>query len=99
VFFGALLYWVLEREGASFLKWLRGPVASFFAKTSYSAYLTHHWVAYLVFAALGIERTVRTFSGIAATLASVVATFGLCALSYRYLEKPLIEFAHRRFRF
>jgi peptidoglycan/LPS O-acetylase OafA/YrhL len=99
VFFGALLYWVLEREGAPFLRCLRGPVASFFAKTSYSAYLTHHWVAYLVFAALGIERTVRTFSGIAATLAAAVVTFGLCALSYRYLEKPLIEFAHRRFRF
>jgi peptidoglycan/LPS O-acetylase OafA/YrhL len=99
VFFGALLYWVLQRQGASSLKWLRGPVASFFAKTSYSAYLTHHWVAYLVFATLGIERTVRTFSGMAATLAAAAVTFGLCALSYRYLEKPLIEFAHRRFRF
>ena len=59
----------------------------------------HHWVAYLVFAARGIERTVRTFSGVAATLASAAVTFGICALSYRYLEKPLIEFAHRRFRF
>jgi peptidoglycan/LPS O-acetylase OafA/YrhL len=48
---------------------------------------------------LGIERTVRTFSAMAATLASVAVTFGLRALSYRYLEKPLIEFAHRRFRF
>ena len=99
IFFGALLYWVLERQGASKLKWLRGPVASFFAKTSYSAYLTHHWVAYIIFAALGIERTVRTFSGVATTFASFVATFSLCALSYRYLEKPLIELSHRRFRF
>ncbi len=99
VFFGALLCWILEREGASTLKWLRGPVASFFAKTSYSAYLTHHWVAYVLFAAFGIERTFKTFSGIATTFASFFATFALCALSYRYFEKPLIELSHRRFRF
>lgn len=98
-FFGALLYWVLEREGASSLKWLRGSVASFFAKTSYSAYLIHHWIAYVVFAALGIERTFRTFTGVATTAASFVVTFGLCALSYRYFEKPLIELSHRSFRF
>jgi peptidoglycan/LPS O-acetylase OafA/YrhL len=98
-FFGALLYRVLELQGASSLSWLRGQVASFFAKTSYSAYLTHHWVAYLIFAVLGIERTVRTFSGVATTFASFVATFILCGLSYHYFEKPLIEFSHRRFRF
>lgn len=98
-FFGALLYWVLEQEGASTLKWLRGPVSSFFAKTSYSAYLVHHWVAYVVFATLGIERTFRTLSGVAGTFASFVATFGLCALSYHYFERPLIELSHRRFRF
>jgi hypothetical protein len=98
VFFGALQYWVLERRGASFRKWLRGPWRPS-SKTSYSAYLTHHWVAYLVGVALGIERTLRTFSGGAATLASAAVTFGLRALSYRYLEKPLIEYAHRRSRF
>jgi len=99
IFFGALLYWVLERQGASTLKWLRGPVASFFAKTSYSAYLTHHWVAYVIFAAFGTERTVRTFSGVATTIVAFVVTFSLCALSYRYFEKPLIELSHLRFRF
>jgi peptidoglycan/LPS O-acetylase OafA/YrhL len=99
VFFGALLYWVLERQGTSTLKWLRGPMASFFAKTSYCSYLTHHWIAYGIFAALGVERTLRTFSGVATTIASFAATFCLCALSYRYFEKPLIELSHRRFRF
>ena len=74
-------------------------MASFFAKTSYAAYLTHHWVAYLIFAAFGIERSLKTFSGVATTVASLAATFGLCALSYRYFERPLIEFSHRRFRF
>ena len=98
VFFGALLFRVLELEGSSSLKWLRGRVAAFFAKTSYSAYLIHHCVAYVLFAALGIERTVRTFSGIATTVAAFAATFGLCALSYRWFEKPLIELGHRRFR-
>jgi peptidoglycan/LPS O-acetylase OafA/YrhL len=98
VFFGALLFRVLELEGSSSLKWLRGPVAAFFAKTSYSAYLTHHCVAYVLFAALGIERTVRTFSGIATTVAAFAATLGLCALSYLWFEKPLIELGHRRFR-
>lgn len=47
----------------------------------------------------GIERSVKTLSSVAATVASFVATFGLCALSYHYFERPLIEFSHRRFRF
>ena len=97
--FGALLFWVLEREGAPTLKWLRGPVASFFAKTPHSAYLTHHWIAYVLFAALGVERTFRTLSSVATTAAAFVTTFALCALSYRYFETPLIEISHRRLRF
>ncbi|MGA7804139.1 acyltransferase family protein [Bradyrhizobium sp.] len=99
VFFGALLVWVLQRQGTSALSWLRGPVMSFFAKTSYAAYLTHYWVAYLVFAVLGVAHVVSTMSGAATTLASFAVTFGLCALSYAYFERPLIELAHRRFRF
>ena len=98
-FFGAVLFRVLELQGTSALKWLRGPAASFFARTSYSAYLTHHCVAYILFAAFGIERTLKTFSGVAMTFAAFVVTFALCELSYRYFEKPLLEFGHRRFRF
>ena len=73
--------------------------ATFFARTSYAAYLTHHVVVYLLFAVLHEPRTIKSLAGISLTFGALVLTFGLCALSYRYFERPLLDFAHRRFSF
>jgi peptidoglycan/LPS O-acetylase OafA/YrhL len=97
IFFGSLLFKILAHCGSARLSWLRGRAAAFFARTSYCAYLTHHWVAYLVFGALGAVRTIGTFSGCVLTAVSFVATFALSAASYRWMERHLIRFGHRRF--
>jgi peptidoglycan/LPS O-acetylase OafA/YrhL len=97
IFFGSLLFKILNYRGSSSLAWLRGRGAAFFARTSYCAYLTHHWVAYLVFGALGAVRTIGTFNGCVLTLVSFIATFALSAASYRWMERYLIRFGHRRF--
>ncbi|MCG2671611.1 hypothetical protein ACFPFP_32250 [Bradyrhizobium sp. GCM10023182] len=61
--------------------------------------MIHHWVVYLVFSGLAVTKTMTTLSGTAATALAFVITFTLCAISYRFLEKPLIQCAHRRFTF
>ena len=99
LFFGLALFIVLENQGAPRLAILRSRVAAFFANTSYAAYMIHHVVIYLLFAAIGITRTMTTLSGVALTGAACVLTFAICALSYRYFERPLIAFGHRRFPF
>jgi peptidoglycan/LPS O-acetylase OafA/YrhL len=99
VFFGAVVFSVLENQGSPGLSFLRSSIFSPLAAWSYASYMIHHWVAYIVFAALGVTRTLTTFAGIATTALSVVVTFGLCALSYRILERPLNRYAHHRFSF
>jgi len=96
-FFGAALLLVLERKGSAQLRVLRSGAARFFAQTSYAAYLTHHVVAFIVFAVLHVERSMATWSGLAATALSFGLTFALCGLSYRLLERPLIALGHARF--
>ncbi|WP_246708825.1 acyltransferase family protein [Bradyrhizobium sp. DASA03005] len=99
IFFGAVVFMVLENQGASYLAPLRSETGARFARWSYTSYMIHHWVAYLVFSQLGVTRTVTTLSGIAATGLAFVTTFTLCAISYSFLEKPLNQYAHRKFTF
>jgi peptidoglycan/LPS O-acetylase OafA/YrhL len=99
LFFGAILFLILENQGSPQLAWLRTRSMAFFAKTSYCAYLTHHLVAYFIFASLHANRTMTTLQGAILTAISVATTFALCALSYYYFEKPLIGFGHRSFTF
>ncbi|WP_342709183.1 acyltransferase [Bradyrhizobium sp. B124] len=99
IFFGSLLFVVLENRGSPKLALLRSSVANFFAKTSYAAYLTHHVIVYLLFAVLHQPRTVESLAGLSLTFSALALTFALCALSYRYFERPLLDFAHRRFSF
>jgi peptidoglycan/LPS O-acetylase OafA/YrhL len=99
IFFGSLLFKVLSYRGSSRLSWLRGRIAAFFAQTSYCAYLTHHWVAYLVFGVLGAVRTIETLTGCVLTAVSFIATFALSAASYRWMERHLIRYGHRRFAY
>ena len=98
-FFGAVLFLVLAGKASRWLAPLRGRAARFFARTSYLAYLIHSLVAALVFALLHVQRTASTFSGIAVTALSFAVTFVICAMSYRFFERPLIVFGHSRFKY
>jgi peptidoglycan/LPS O-acetylase OafA/YrhL len=99
VFFGAVVFTVLDNQGSSRLSSLRSGPARHFANWSYASYMIHHWVAYLMFAALGVTRTLTTLAGISTTAICFVLTFGLCAVSYRLFELPLNRYAHGRFFF
>ena len=98
-FIGTALFLILENRGSPKLKLLRSSAGAFFAKTSYAAYLTHHVIAYLTFVIADQPRTVTTLSGVGLTIASFLATFGLCAFSYRYFEEPLLRYGHNKFKF
>lgn len=98
-FFGAVVFKVIENQGAASLSFLRSSVTRHFAKWSFASYMIHHWVAYLVFAASGVARTMTTLSGIGMTVVSFVATFVLCAISYKFFEDPLMKYSHQRYTF
>ncbi len=99
VFFGAAVFTVLENQGSSLLLPLRSKAARHLANWSYASYMSHHWVAFLVFGLVGVPRTLTTISGAATTALAFIATLGLCAVSYRWLERPLVRYAHQRFIF
>lgn len=99
LFFGAMIFMVLENQGASCLAVLRSDVAAHLARWSYASYLIHPLVVYLVFLALSLPRTVTTLPGIAATGLALTITLLLCAVSYRFLEKPLIQYASSQYSF
>jgi peptidoglycan/LPS O-acetylase OafA/YrhL len=99
VFFGAAVFMVLENQGAEYLSLLRSRASRHLANWSYASYMIHHWVAYIVFAELGVARTLTTISGVFTTALALAVTFGLCAVSYRVFERPLNHYAHRRFTF
>jgi peptidoglycan/LPS O-acetylase OafA/YrhL len=99
IFFGAAVFAVLENGGAWYLFPLRSGVARHLANWSYASYMFHHWVAYLVFVAVGANRTMTTLAGAGTTALSLAATLVICALSYRSLERPLNRFAHQHFEF
>jgi peptidoglycan/LPS O-acetylase OafA/YrhL len=90
---------VLNNQGASFLAPLRSRIARHLANWSYCSYMIHHWMAFLIFQELRVSRTMTSISGGLTTLLALVATFGLCALSYRFFERPLLRWAHERFQF
>jgi peptidoglycan/LPS O-acetylase OafA/YrhL len=99
VFFGSAVFVVLQIQGAWYLAPLRSRVARHLANWSYCSYMIHHWVAFLIFQELRVNRTMMTATGASTTALALVATFGLCALSYRFFERPLLQSAHERFQF
>jgi peptidoglycan/LPS O-acetylase OafA/YrhL len=98
-FFGAAVFMVLHNQGTDYLSPLRSGIARRVADWSYASYLIHHWVAYLIFGKLGVTRTLTNFSGSLTTALALAVTFALCAISYRFFERPLNQYAHRRFAF
>jgi peptidoglycan/LPS O-acetylase OafA/YrhL len=98
-FFGAVVFKVLENQGAASLSILRSDTAEHFAKWSFASYMFHHWVAYLIFSWSGVTRTMTTWSGVGMTAVAFVATFVLCAISYKFFERPLIQYSHQRYAF
>jgi peptidoglycan/LPS O-acetylase OafA/YrhL len=98
-FYGALLFTVLHRRGAPELAVLRSRPALFFARISYAWYLTHVSIALLISVTFHVSRDLSTWQGLAVAACSLALSTAICWLSARYLEMPLIRFAHRRFQY
>jgi peptidoglycan/LPS O-acetylase OafA/YrhL len=89
VLFGSMVFLVVDRRGAVGLGFLRQRTARFFARISYALYLVHGAVA-------GILLTFFAHGPLVMTAAFAISV-GICAASAKFLEVPLILFAHRRF--
>lgn len=78
------------------LGWLlRQPVLVWFGQLSYGIYLFHQPVQGFFYGILrAAPPTIVTFSDLAITSMSLVVTLLLAALSYRFLESPILKFGH-----
>jgi peptidoglycan/LPS O-acetylase OafA/YrhL len=99
VAYGSLVFVVLQYQGSRNLSLLRTRAASFFARISYSLYLVHVVVLSLVFIAFRTPQDLNSLTGIVLTGLSLLIAIAICQLSYCILEKPMIDFAHRKFTF
>lgn len=99
LFYGALLFTVLQRRGSPSLAVLRSRAARFFAGISYALYLVHVCVALLISLTFHLSRDVSTWQGVAVALSAFVLSALICAFSATYFELPLIRFSQRHFRY
>jgi peptidoglycan/LPS O-acetylase OafA/YrhL len=97
--YGSLVFVVLQNQGAGSLGLLRTRAGEFFARISYAFYLVHIVILDLVFIAVRTPYRPGSWSGIALIGLSFLISIAVCELSYRILEKPMIAFAHRKFKF
>lgn len=65
------------------------PVLQYIGRISYGIYLVHNWMPDIV------EKLVGPLPKYQAAPIVVLLTFGVCALSWRYFEQPLIRFGRR----
>jgi peptidoglycan/LPS O-acetylase OafA/YrhL len=79
-------------EGARF----RSKALCRFGTISYGLYLVHQPIAGLLHGfVLGARPDVGTPAQILVTLVALGLSFGVAALSWRFMERPLIQFGHR----
>jgi peptidoglycan/LPS O-acetylase OafA/YrhL len=88
--FGSMVFLVVNARGAAGLGFLRHRIAGFFAWISYALYLVHGAVASILPAFL-------TRGALLTTIAFAISV-GICAISAKFFELPLIRFAHQRFQ-
>jgi len=91
--YGVFLILVLISDKASFLvRSLSTPVMAFMAKISYMVYLTHQLFSLLAHKIILHQNPqVHTITDAGVTLAALVVTIGFAALSYKYVEKPILN--------
>ena len=65
------------------------PVLQYIGRISYGIYLVHNWMPQIV------EKTIGPLPKYQAAPIVVLLTFGICALSWRFFEQPLIRSGRR----
>jgi len=97
--YGSVLFTVLQYQGSRILSVLRSVSARFFGDISYALYLVHLNVWVLVSLSLGVARNVDTTTGAMVAAVSFALSVAICAISYKFFERPLVRFAHKRFQY
>jgi len=89
----------IHREGL-LAKALRAPVLGWFGMVSFGIYLFHQPVSGLLHACIrgAYPRIITNISDAPVTLLALGVTFLLASLSYRFIERPILEYG-RRFQY
>jgi peptidoglycan/LPS O-acetylase OafA/YrhL len=99
IFYGAVLFMVLQMRGSQHLSILRSRVMGFFAKISYALYLVHVNVWVLVCLVLGVSRDLYPWNGVALAVLSFTLSVAICEFSWRCFEGPLQRMGHSIFTY
>ena len=92
-FFAVVLLMSLAHSGGPITRGLRHPALQWFGLRSYGAYLFHQPIAYILHGALTGAPPAMTGPGtVMITLSAFVLTCLLVELSYKYFERPFLEF-------
>jgi peptidoglycan/LPS O-acetylase OafA/YrhL len=89
-----ILVVIVDEDGPE-SRWLRHPALVFLGVRSYGIYLLHEGVNGVVHALLLGAPPRLDLPGALVTLASLALTLLLATLSYRYLERPILDWGHR----
>ena len=99
-FYAVLLMLTVVNPGRIEKTFFGNPVLVKLGTVSYAVYIFHHGINRLLhFAFLGERANVSNFLWLSVTLLSLVIVLSLAALSWRYLEAPLIRRAHALTRY
>lgn len=79
-------------DKTSFLRWR--PLV-WLGKVSYCVYLVHGIVLIALFELAGRRRVLDSMVDFALMGVALVSTLAICAMSYRWLERPIIQAGHR----
>lgn len=100
VFYALLLLLAVINRGRLETAWLRNKALVKLGTVAYAVYILHFGVNKMFRAAiLGSQTTNSNYSSMAITSLSLVTVMLLAALSWRFMEKPLIRHAHGTYRY
>ncbi len=84
-----IFYYAVKDPEFFAFKWLNNKLMSYIGGLSYTLYLVHHVIIFT------IQKNLPAVPLVAQALIALALSFGLAALSYRYLEKPLAKLRHK----
>lgn len=97
IFYGSLLVFALTRAESLTARLLGTRPMRQLGNMSYSTYLIHPILLHGAFYLVGRQSPVlRTWPDLGVVLLALSATLTLSALSFRYIERPILAIGHRR---
>jgi peptidoglycan/LPS O-acetylase OafA/YrhL len=97
IFYGILFLLTLSSDAGTYLiQFLSNSLMAFIAKLSFMIYLSHQLFSGLLHQLiLNQEPQLRNYKDLGVTSLALVITIIFSSLSYRYFEKPILNYAKR----